>query len=86
MPPRRVSAPLSAVGTRSLFRLAAKACSEGARNHVALHGAHGLSCRDANRYERLFPGARARLGAGLAIRGGVPVIFPRSGARIARQA
>ena len=54
---------------------------EGATTLVALHGAQVLSWVPADGRERLFLGERAQFGAGSAIRGGIPVIFPQFGER-----
>ena len=54
---------------------------EGAIAVVALHGAQVLSWIPVDGRERLFLGERARFGAGDAIRGGIPVIFPQFGER-----
>ena len=59
------------------------AAPDGARAEVALHGAHVLSWRPAPEpgagdvAERLFLSERSAWQAGVAIRGGVPVIFPQ---------
>ncbi|MFC5570233.1 D-hexose-6-phosphate mutarotase [Lysobacter yangpyeongensis] len=54
---------------------------DGATALVALHGAHVLSWIPADGRERLFLSARAHYGAGTAIRGGIPVIFPQFAGR-----
>lgn len=53
---------------------------DAARIEASAFGAHALSwhCRG---HERLYLSPRARLDNGLAIRGGVPVIFPQFGER-----
>ena len=53
----------------------------GASALVALPGAQVLSWIPADGRERLFLGERAQFGAGNAIRGGIPVIFPQFGER-----
>lgn len=59
------------------------AAPDGARAEVALHGAHVVSWRPAPEpggqapVERLFVSERSAWQAGVAIRGGVPVIFPQ---------
>jgi len=55
--------------------------SEDATALLALHGAQVLSWIPADGRERLFLGERAQFGAGSAIRGGIPVIFPQFGER-----
>jgi len=50
---------------------------EGATALVSLHGAQVLSWIPADGDERLFLSERAQFGAGSAIRGGIPVIFPQ---------
>lgn len=49
----------------------------GADAIVCDQGAHVLSWRSADGIERLFASARSNYQAGVAIRGGVPVIFPQ---------
>jgi glucose-6-phosphate 1-epimerase len=49
----------------------------GGRAELYLHGAHLASWRDASGDELLFVSRESRFGAGAAIRGGVPVIFPQ---------
>ncbi len=44
---------------------------------VFLHGGHVASWQTPEGHERLFLSQRARLGPGVALRGGVPVIFPQ---------
>lgn len=52
--------------------------SDGAIAHVYLHGAHVTSWRPArDGDERLFLSERSEFRAGVAIRGGIPVIFPQ---------
>jgi glucose-6-phosphate 1-epimerase len=59
------------------------AAADGARAEVAPHGAHVVSWRPAPEpgeqegVERLFVSQRTAWQAGVAIRGGVPVIFPQ---------
>ena len=59
------------------------AAPDGARAEVALHGAHVLSWRPAREpgateaVERLFLSERSVWQEGVAIRGGVPIIFPQ---------
>ena len=55
--------------------------NDGASALVALHGAQVLSWIPTDGRERLFLGERAQFGAGNAIRGGIPVIFPQFGER-----
>ena len=55
--------------------------NEGATALVALHGAQVLSWVPADGRERLFVGERTQSGAGSAIRGGIPVVFPQFGER-----
>jgi glucose-6-phosphate 1-epimerase len=50
---------------------------DGASAVVLLHGAQVVSWRPADGGERLFLSERSRFGAGQAVRGGVPVIFPQ---------
>lgn len=56
------------------------AAPDGARARVLLHGAQVVSWRPAGGTERLYLSPRAEAGAGRAVRGGVPVIFPQFGA------
>ncbi|MGC3980277.1 MAG: D-hexose-6-phosphate mutarotase [Steroidobacteraceae bacterium] len=49
----------------------------GASVEVHDYGAHVTSWRTADGVERLFLSQRAEFGAGKAIRGGVPIIFPQ---------
>jgi glucose-6-phosphate 1-epimerase len=49
----------------------------GAAAVVLLHGAQVVSWQPAGSGERLFLSERSRFGAGEAVRGGVPVIFPQ---------
>lgn len=51
--------------------------SEGPRAIVSDHGAQVLSWQPAPGDERLYLSARSGFGAGAAIRGGIPVIFPQ---------
>lgn len=53
----------------------------GAYADVSEYGAHVVSWRDAGGRERLFLSPDANFGAGQAIRGGVPVIFPQFAGR-----
>ncbi len=55
--------------------------AKGASALVALQGAQVLSWIAADGRERLFLGERAQFSEGVAIRGGIPVIFPQFGAR-----
>jgi glucose-6-phosphate 1-epimerase len=57
------------------------AAPDGATAVVLLHGAQVVSWRPAGGGERLFLSERCRFGAGAAVRGGVPVIFPQFGTR-----
>lgn len=50
---------------------------DGATAVVLLHGAQVVSWQPAGSDERLFLSQRSRFGAGEAVRGGVPVIFPQ---------
>lgn len=50
---------------------------DGACATVLLHGGHVLSWQPAGGGERLFLSSTAVAGPGLAVRGGVPVIFPQ---------
>jgi glucose-6-phosphate 1-epimerase len=50
---------------------------DGAAAVVLLHGAQLVSWQPAGGGERLFLSERSRFGAGEAVRGGVPVIFPQ---------
>jgi glucose-6-phosphate 1-epimerase len=50
---------------------------DGASAIVTLHGAHVVSWVPANGRERLYLSERSGFAAGSAIRGGIPVIFPR---------
>ena len=54
---------------------------DGATALIADHGAHLLSWKPADGQEVLYLSERSRYGAGDAIRGGVPVIFPQFGER-----
>lgn len=54
---------------------------DGACATVADHGGHLLSWQPAGGNERLFLSTASGFGAGQAIRGGVPVIFPQFGER-----
>lgn len=49
----------------------------GAAAVITLYGAHLVSWKAADGRERLYLSERSRFGAGHAIRGGVPVIFPQ---------
>jgi len=49
----------------------------GASARVYLHGAHVTSWRTADGRERLFLSSASRFEDGVAIRGGIPVIFPQ---------
>lgn len=51
--------------------------SSGATARITRHGAHVVSWVDPSGQERLYLSSRARYGAGEAIRGGIPVIFPQ---------
>lgn len=51
--------------------------ASGATALLSLHGGHLLSWCDPAGRERLYLSARTRSGAGQAVRGGVPVIFPK---------
>jgi glucose-6-phosphate 1-epimerase len=51
--------------------------ASGARATLAQHGAHLLSWCSADGSERLYLSPATRHGAGQAVRGGVPVIFPQ---------
>ena len=57
------------------------ASPDGARIVVADHGAHVLSWQPAGGEEMLYLSPMSGYGAGQAIRGGVPVIFPQFGER-----
>ncbi len=50
---------------------------DGARAEIHLHGAHVSSWTPAGGREQLYLSPRSEFGAGLAIRGGVPVVFPQ---------
>lgn len=50
---------------------------DGAQSSLYLHGAHVTSWRPAGGDEQLFLSARAELGPGKSIRGGIPVCFPQ---------
>ncbi len=54
---------------------------DGARATVLLHGAHVVSWIPAGGTEQLYLSPTTRHGAGTAVRGGVPVIFPQFAAR-----
>jgi glucose-6-phosphate 1-epimerase len=54
---------------------------DGATAVVLLHGAQVVSWQPAGGGERLFLSERCRFGAGAAVRGGMPVIFPQFGTR-----
>ena len=65
-------------GERGGLRTVTLTASDGARAEVATHGAHVLSWQAAgDARERLFLSERTELRAGVAIRGGIPVIFPQ---------
>ncbi len=51
--------------------------ADGARAEIHAHGAHITSWIPAGGDERLYLSGRARFEPGVAIRGGVPVIFPQ---------
>ncbi len=51
--------------------------ADGSVAQVTLHGGHVISWRPGGGEERLFLSSAAHFGAGTAIRGGVPVIFPQ---------
>jgi len=51
--------------------------SDGATAEIYLHGAHVTSWILANGNEKLFLSPKAEFGAGRAIRGGAPIIFPQ---------
>jgi len=51
--------------------------ADGARAEIHAHGAHVTSWIPAGGGERLYLSGRARFEPGVAIRGGVPVIFPQ---------
>jgi glucose-6-phosphate 1-epimerase len=53
------------------------AATDGARAEAYAHGAHVVSWRPASGEERLFLSARSAFETGVAIRGGIPVIFPQ---------
>lgn len=53
----------------------------GAALEVCEQGAHVLSWRDASGVERLFLSPLAHFAPGVAIRGGVPVVFPQFASR-----
>jgi len=53
----------------------------GARARVFHHGAHVTSWKTADGVERLFLSERSQLQLGVAIRGGVPIIFPQFATR-----
>jgi glucose-6-phosphate 1-epimerase len=54
---------------------------DGASVLIADHGAHLLSWKLADAQEVLYLSERSKYGAGDAIRGGVPIIFPQFGER-----
>lgn len=54
---------------------------DGAHAELYLHGAHVTSWRPAGDGERLFLSAASEFREGVAIRGGVPVIFPQFAGR-----
>jgi glucose-6-phosphate 1-epimerase len=51
--------------------------ADGARAEIYLHGAHVTSWIPAGGVERLFVSRRSEFRPGVAIRGGVPVVFPQ---------
>lgn len=63
-------------GVGSLPRLKL-ASTDGARAEIYAHGAHLTSWVPAGGRERLYLSGAARFAPGVAIRGGVPVIFPQ---------
>ena len=76
--------PISVRPGRGGLPTATLTAPDGARAEVALHGAHVLSWRPApepaggdDGAERLFLSERSAWQEGVAIRGGVPVIFPQ---------
>ncbi|GAA4031605.1 D-hexose-6-phosphate mutarotase [Actimicrobium antarcticum] len=70
--PMTLPAPVSLPS--HLIRLHA---SDGAQIAVSLHGGHLCSWRSADGIERLFLSRRSAWQDGVAIRGGMPVIFPQ---------
>jgi len=66
-------------GSGGLIRAAVSA--PGAEGHVYLHGAHVTHHRPKGQQPLLFLSERSRFADGMAIRGGVPVVFPWFGAR-----
>lgn len=54
---------------------------DGATATIADHGAHLLSWQPSAGQEMLYMSERSKYGAGNAIRGGVPIIFPQFGER-----
>src|SRR5499426_794411 len=68
-------------GSGGLIRAAVGGRS--AEGHVYLHGAHVTHYRAAGQRPLLFLSERSQFVTGKAIRGGVPVIFPWFGARVA---
>ena len=54
---------------------------DGATATVLMHGAHVVSWRPTGGEEQLFLSEHSAYGAGQAVRGGVPVIFPQFAAR-----
>ena len=64
------------MGAGGLPKLVLRA-PDGATAEAYLHGAHVTSWTPAGGGERLFLSARSEFRAGVAIRGGIPVIFPQ---------
>jgi glucose-6-phosphate 1-epimerase len=69
------------VVTQGEFEKVVLRSEDGARCEIFLHGAHVSSWVPAGGEECLFMSARSELGAGAAIRGGVPVVFPQFSVR-----
>lgn len=76
LPPRR---PVLVTGHGGQPKLRMQA-ADGACAEVYLHGGQVTSWRPAGGEERLFLSERASFAEAMAIRGGVPVIFPQFGA------
>jgi glucose-6-phosphate 1-epimerase len=79
-PTRDLADPALRPGAGGLPMLALEA-PDGARAELYVHGAHVTSWRPAGGDERLYLSAASEFRDGVAIRGGVPVIFPQFAGR-----
>ncbi|WP_051379071.1 D-hexose-6-phosphate mutarotase [Derxia gummosa] len=69
--------PATAVPPHLALPVVELVAADGARCTIAQQGAHVLSWTPAGGAERLFLSQKAEYAAGVAIRGGIPVIFPQ---------